>query len=70
MHADKREEIDQASAGDIVAVMGIDGASGDTYAAAPRYCTLESMFIAPIQRLFARSSHRAPSCDSRWRSEQ
>ena len=46
MHADKREEIDVAEAGDIVAIMGIDCASGDTYAAEPKYCTLESMFIA------------------------
>ena len=33
MHADKREEIDDGSGGDIVAIMGIDCASGDTYAA-------------------------------------
>jgi elongation factor G len=46
MHADKREEIDTATAGDIVAVMGIDCASGDTFAAQPKYCVLESMFIA------------------------
>ena len=45
MHADKREEIDSASAGDIVAVMGVDCASGDTYAGKSKYCTLESMFV-------------------------
>ncbi|MFM8436442.1 MAG: EF-Tu/IF-2/RF-3 family GTPase, partial [Planctomycetia bacterium] len=46
MHADKREEIDAGEAGDIVAVMGVDAASGDTYASENKYCTLESMFIA------------------------
>ncbi|MFM7034702.1 MAG: elongation factor G [Planctomycetia bacterium] len=45
MHADKREEIDLAEAGDIVAVMGVDAASGDTYASEQKYCTLESMFV-------------------------
>lgn len=45
MHADKREEIQSASAGDIIAVMGIDAASGDTYATELDYCTLESMFV-------------------------
>lgn len=45
MHSDKREEIDTATAGDIVAIMGIDCASGDTYAAGPRMCTLENMFV-------------------------
>jgi len=45
MHADKREEIDSAHAGDIVAIMGIDCASGDTYASERKYCTLESMFV-------------------------
>jgi elongation factor G len=59
MHADKREDIDGAGPGDIVAVMGIDCASGDTYAAEPKMCTLESMFVpepvikvavSPLQR--------------------
>ncbi len=45
MHSDKREEIDSASAGDIVAVMGIDCASGDTYAAQAKTCTLESIYV-------------------------
>jgi elongation factor G len=45
MHADKREEVDSAGAGDIVAVMGIDGASGDSYAEQPGYCTLESIYV-------------------------
>ena len=45
MHSDKREEIDEAFAGDIVAVMGIDCASGETYAEEPKFCTLENMFI-------------------------
>lgn len=46
MHADKREEVDSAGAGDIIAIMGVDCASGDTFAGKPSFCTLESMFIA------------------------
>ncbi|MGO8688166.1 MAG: elongation factor G [Thermoguttaceae bacterium] len=45
MHAAEREEIDSAAAGDIVAVLGVDAASGDTYAAQYPYCTLRSMFV-------------------------
>ncbi|MEZ6069067.1 MAG: elongation factor G [Pirellulales bacterium] len=45
MHADQREELQDARAGDIVAVVGIDCASGDTYAPTPKYCVLESMFV-------------------------
>jgi elongation factor G len=45
MHADKREEIDTANAGDIVAIMGVDSASGDTYAVDRDFCSLESMFV-------------------------
>ena len=60
MHADEREEADSASAGDIVAVMGVDGASGDTYAAQPRFCTLESIFVPePVIKIAVRPRNRA-----------
>jgi elongation factor G len=59
MHADRREEIDSASAGDIVAIMGLDCASGDTYAAAPKMCTLESMFIPdPVIKVSVNTMNR------------
>ncbi len=45
MHSNKREEIDEAYAGDIIAVMGIDCASGETYAQEPKMCSLENMFV-------------------------
>ncbi len=52
MHADQREDIDEALAGDIVAVLGVDCASGDTYASEPKYCTLQSMFVPePVIRV-------------------
>ena len=60
MHADKREEIEQATAGDIVAVMGIDCASGDTYCSRAKFCTLESMFVPdPVIRVAVSPSRRA-----------
>ena len=62
MHADKREEIDFAEAGDIVAVMGVDAASGDTYAAEQKYGTLESMFVPePVIKVAVTPSSRADS---------
>ncbi|MCL4192389.1 MAG: elongation factor G [Thermoguttaceae bacterium] len=45
MHADEREDVDEASAGDIVAVLGVDSISGDTYAPEPRFCTLQRMHV-------------------------
>ena len=60
MHADKREEVDSAEAGDIVAIMGIDCASGDTYAAQPKFCTLENMFVPePVIKVAVSPSQRA-----------
>ena len=45
MHADQREDVDEALAGDIVAVLGVDCASGDTYASKYPSCTLQSMYV-------------------------
>jgi elongation factor G len=60
MHSDKREEIDAASAGDIIAIMGIDSASGDTYCADRDFCTLESMFIPdPVIKVAVSPASRA-----------
>ncbi len=45
MHADQRVELESATAGDIVAVIGIEGSSGENYCPEPHYCTLESIFV-------------------------
>ena len=44
IHADKREDIDSARAGDIVGVMGIDCVSGDTLCDSSINLSLESMY--------------------------
>jgi len=60
MHSNKREDIDTATAGDIIAVMGIDSASGDTYAVERDFCTLESMFIPePVIKVAVSPASRA-----------
>jgi len=59
MHADKREEIDSAGAGDIIAVMGVDCASGDTFAADQKYCSLENMFVPePVIKMSVSPANR------------
>ena len=45
MHADEREDMDAAGPGEIVAVMGIDCASGDTYCADDVKLSLESIYV-------------------------
>ena len=46
IHADQKEDIDSASAGDIVAVMGIECATGDTYCSEGTDLSLESIYAA------------------------
>ncbi|TWT47385.1 elongation factor G [Botrimarina hoheduenensis] len=59
MHSNKREEIDAAEAGDIIAVMGIDCASGDTYCSEPNYCSLENIFVAdPVIKMSVQALSR------------
>ncbi|MGE0535218.1 MAG: elongation factor G [Pirellulales bacterium] len=59
IHADKKEEIAGAEAGDIIAVMGIDSASGDTYASENKYCALERMFVPePVIKMAVTTSNR------------
>jgi len=51
MHADEREELESVSAGDIVAVVGVDCASGDTFCSPGLRVSLESIFVPhPVVR--------------------
>ncbi|MEH1786236.1 elongation factor G [Nostoc sp.] len=45
MHANKREELKVAVAGDIVALLGVDCASGDTFCSGEPLVSLEKMFV-------------------------
>ena len=52
MHANDREDIEAATAGDIVAVVGVDCASGDTFCAGNLDYALENIFVPePVIRL-------------------
>ncbi len=52
MHADEREDLDVAGPGDIVAAVGIECASGDTFCGEGAQYALESIFVPePVIRL-------------------
>ena len=45
MHSDEMHDVEEASAGDIVAFFGVDCASGDTFTDGTIKYTMTSMFI-------------------------
>jgi elongation factor G len=60
VHAAEKEDIDSAGAGDIVAVMGIECATGDTYCAEGTDLSLESIYAAePVIDLSIQPAKRA-----------
>ena len=59
MHANDREEIEQAQAGDIIAVVGVDCASGDTFLGDGVNVSLENIYVAdPVIRLSIEPAQR------------
>ncbi len=60
VHADEKEDIDSAGAGDIVAAMGIECATGDTYCDEGTNLSLESIYAAePVIDLAISPTKRA-----------
>jgi elongation factor G len=60
VHADQKEDINSAGAGDIVAVMGLECATGDTYCSEGANLSLESIFAAePVIDLSIQPNKRA-----------
>ena len=52
MHSDEMEEIDEAHAGDVVAMFGIDCRSMDTFSDGPMNLAMSSMFVPePVMSL-------------------
>lgn len=59
MHANRREEIAEATAGNIVALLGVDCASGDTFCSEGTNLSLEGMFVPePVITLAVTPKHQ------------
>jgi len=59
MHSNDREDLDEAGPGDIIAVVGMDCASGDTFLGDGINVTLENIFVAdPVIRLSIEPANR------------
>jgi elongation factor G len=59
MHADKRENIDVAAAGEIVALVGVDCASGDTFTSNGANLSMEGIFVPePVVTLSVTAKHQ------------
>ncbi|WP_144994535.1 elongation factor G [Polystyrenella longa] len=59
MHADSREDVDYAGPGDILSVVGVDCASGDTFTSGDVNYSLENIFVAePVIRLSIEPAQR------------
>lgn len=59
MHADKRENIEIATAGEIVALVGVDCASGDTFCSKGINLSMEAMFVPdPVITLAITPQHQ------------
>lgn len=59
MHSNDREDIDAGDAGDIVAVVGVDCASGDTFLESGLELSLENIYVAePVIRLSIEPANR------------
>lgn len=59
MHSNDREDIDAGDAGDIVAVVGVDCASGDTFLDSGLELSLENIYVAePVIRLSIEPANR------------
>ncbi len=59
MHANDREDVDEAGAGDIIALVGVDCASGDTFCGGDANFALENIYVPePVIRLSIEPSQR------------